>query len=272
MQRNFIRETVPAGHADIKSYESELIHSGSPRPQLAIAAAGPSFAVDSAEEEELIHFRVNVTGNLWYATTSRLDALGKEAHDLFEGVMVIFAAMTKALAEEGKGLFDFHDWSKLLHKSGFFVQSDTLVKPLAIHANTLPVSSQILTQLLPGIDKSQMATAIGQEVLSAMSGEYANNQHKEGASVGHLLFVCEEVFGTPAVSVRLFSADGNQMRKMLQSPCPRTSSVSYEVDQRIDVFRFLSPAQISQFEKTFKEDADGYLSLVESLKKSLRDY
>lgn len=267
MQRTFIRETVPAGHVDVRSYGSVfdalLIASGQTTNPVTDFAEG-------VEDENMVLFRLNLTGNIFYATTSRLDSLNEETHDLFEAVMVMFAAMTKALAEEGRSLFDFHDWSRLLNRSGFFVQVDTVKKPLTILANDVTVGRQILTQLLPGIEKSQMATAIGKEVLGALSGEYLSGKGKGGLRLGHLLFMCEEIMGVSSVSIRLFSADLDQMAVMSAVPCHKTSPVAYSQVQRVDIFQFVSPGQVSQYAKDLREDNEGYHALVDDLRKSLR--
>src|SRR5580658_1315319 len=53
-----------------------------------------------ASGEPSVECKLNQTGNIFYATTSK--ELGQDAKDLFGSVTVLFAAMTKALADKKK--------------------------------------------------------------------------------------------------------------------------------------------------------------------------
>lgn len=75
--------------------------------------------------------------------------------------------------------------------------------------------------------------------------------------------------GAAAVSVRLFFADSKQMELMTKSPCHKSATESYEQEQRIDTFRFVSPEQIAKYAKKFKADDPDYPELVKKLKSSL---
>lgn len=72
-------------------------------------------------------FVVNATGNLFVATTLNggIDGdstISEEAKTAFGQVSVFFAAMTKAMAEEGKTLFDYKSINNVVSTSGLFVK------------------------------------------------------------------------------------------------------------------------------------------------------
>lgn len=268
MFKDFIKSSVEAGHENLRSYKfasnalNPVIHNNA--VTAVVAAAAPE-----GDDELKVHFRLNATGNVWYATTTKANSLGEDTKELFNSVLVLYAAMTKAMAEANKSLFDFDEWSKMIRKSGFFIEVGKVQKHLSIGSATISVDTQILSQLLQGIDKAPSAMQIGKDILSALNGEYSGKSKKEDAKMGHLLFICEEIMGASSVSVRLFFADSKQMEVMTKSPCHKSTSESYEQEQRIDTFRFVSPEQISKYAKKFKVDDPDYLALVQKLRESL---
>ena len=66
-----------------------------------------------------------------------------------------------------------------------------------------------------------------------------------------------------------FFADSKQMELMTKSPCHKSSTSTYEQEQRIDTFRFVSPEQIAKYAKDFKSDDPAYLELIKKLRESL---
>jgi hypothetical protein len=272
MLEDFIKSTVEAGHEKLGSYEfasSALrpvkLKSAAP----AAAAAGVAGEPPEGDDELQVHFRLNATGNVWYATTTKADLLEEETKELFNSVLVLYAAMTKVMAGANKSLFDFDEWSKMIRTSGFFIEVGKVQKIMSIGSATVSIDTQILSQLLQGIAKAPSALEIGKEILSALKGEYSGKAKKEEAKIGHLLFICEEIMGASSVSVRLFFADSKQMELMTKSPCHKSESQSYEQEQRIDTFRFVSPEQISKYAKKFKDNDPDYMALVKKLQESL---
>lgn len=278
MSKNFIDSSVEAGQVRIGSYDfasAELLPvakkaAAANETETMVQKGAVALAEEPDGDDELkVHFRLNATGNVWYATTTKADSLNESTRDLFDSVQVLFAAMTKAMAEANKNLFDFDDWSKLIRKSGFFIEAGKIQKTISIKATTVTVDTQVLQQLLPGVQKAPSAMAIGKDILSAINGEYGGRQQKATAKMAHLLFICEEIMGASSVSVRLFYADSKQMELMTKSPCHKSSTTSYEQDQRIDTFRFVSPEQIARYAKKFKDEDQDYLDLVKRLKDAL---
>lgn len=270
MRENFIETAINAGYSTLEEYEAASKNLRPKRQLRAVAFSEES--VESGGDGELrVNFRLNATGNIWYSTTSKDESLSTETKALFNSVSVLFSAMTKVMAEANKSLFDFDDWSKLIRKSGYFIEAGKVQKHISIQATTVSVDTQILSQLLPGIDKAPSAMQIGKDILSALNGEYGGMQKKEDAKMAHLLFICEEILGDASVSIRLFFADSKQMELMTKSPCHKSSTESYEQEQRIDTFRFVSPEQISKYAKDFEKDDPAYLELIKKLKDSLAD-
>ncbi|MFQ8718650.1 MAG: Zygote formation protein zyg1, partial [Enterobacter hormaechei] len=104
-----------------------------------------------------------------------------------------------------KSLFDYDTWRSVIGKSGFFVEVQKTRNMMTIKNSGVTVNTQIVQQLLPGLT-SGSAMEIAKGVLSAVNGEFQASERAEEAKIGHLLFICEELFGAPSVTVRVFFA------------------------------------------------------------------
>jgi len=264
-----IRTFVDAGSTSLDRYTfvSEKLNEMRAKPiafraRAAEAAPEPDGGPDS---EKGVVFRLNQTGNIFYSTTR--PELQEGTKKLFDSVTVLFAAMTKALAEKKKDLFDYGAWSAIISKSGYFVEVQKFTKNLTIENNSLTIDTQIVQQLLPGMT-SGSSMEIAKSVLSAINGEYKSERMTEKTKLGHLLFICEELFGAPSVTVRLFFAEKTTHKRITESPCHKTSSVKLELLQEANTFLFVSPDTIAEFAGKFGEAPAAYDGLI----KKLSDY
>ena len=234
-----------------------------PKMAMALSASAEGSGPDS---EEGVKFRLNATGNIYYSTTS--ETLQKDTKDLFDSVTVLFGAMTKALALKGKSLFDYDDWTKLIRQSGFFVEVQKFYKHVHVESSSVTIDTQIVQQLLPGL-KEGSSMDIARSVLNALNGEYKQKTEDDETKIAHLLFICEELFGAPQVTVRLFFADKKSHEKITETPCGQTSSVEIDQVQQADTFMFISPKTIARFASDFEQDDKAYDKLVDKLSKYL---
>lgn len=214
------------------------------------------------DEEKTVQFRLNQTGNIFYATTSA--ELQAETKDLFNSVTVLFAAMTKALGSKKKTLFDYEAWGAVIRQSGYFIEVQKYSKVLEIKSGSLELNTQVIQQLLPGLSTGS-SLDIAKNVLSALNGSFSAKETTETTKMGHLLFICEELFGAPSVTVRLFFATKQSHKLVTQSPCHKSVAESIEQLQEGDTFLFVSPETIAKFAKKYSEDSPEYKSLVEKL-------
>lgn len=212
--------------------------------------------------EQNVYYRMNQTGNIYYATTSpELQAATKK---LFDSVTVLFAAMTKALAGKGKTLFDYDTWSAIIRKCGYFVEVQKLQKTIKIESGSVTINTQVVQQLLPGL-KSGTSMDIAKDVLNALNGTYSASGVTATTKLGHLLFICEELFGAPSVTVRLFYASKTSHQKLTSSPCHKSATESFEQLQEANTFLFVSPDTIAEFSKNYSSYPEEYKNLVDKL-------
>lgn len=257
-----IRTFVDAGSTSLNqhTFVSEKLNEMRVKP-IAFRALSAE-AAPKPDSEKGVEFRLNQTGNIFYSTSS--PDLQKETKKLFESVTVLFSAITKALAEKNKDLFDYGAWSAVISKSGYFVEVQKFEKKLTIENNSLTIDTQIVQQLLPGLTSGN-SMEIAKSVLSAINGKYKSEKMTEKTKLGHLLFICEELFGASSVTVRLFFATKKSHKSITSSPCHKTSSVKIEQQQEANTFLFVSPDTIAEFADKFGDVPEAYTDLVKKL-------
>ncbi|KAF2072445.1 hypothetical protein CYY_006238 [Polysphondylium violaceum] len=204
-------------------------------------------AVASNDTEQSVLFRMNQTGNIYYATSS--PQLNEATKKLFDSVTVLFTAMTKALRDNGFSLFDYQAWSDIIGKSNYFVEVQKFQKNLEIKSGAVSIDTQIVQQLLPGLTGNSLD--IAKNILSALSGEFSASSATEETKIGHILFICEELFGAPSITVRLFFASKKTHKSVVSSPCYKSTNSSFEQLQESNTFLFVSPDTIAEFASKF---------------------
>ncbi|MDG1315616.1 MAG: hypothetical protein P8P29_08860 [Flavobacteriaceae bacterium] len=256
-----IQTFVEAGRESLSEYtfvSEELNRKRGNQPKLMRS----SEEQEGGDSEESVHYRMNQTGNIFYSTTSQ--SIQDKTKEMFDSVSVLFAAMTAAMAKNDKDLFDYDAWGKLIRGTGYFVEVSKLEKTLTIKNNSLSIDTQIIQDLIPGL-KSGNSMEIAKGVLSSISGTYAAGGSHETSKFGHILFICEELFGAPSVTVRLFFGSKDSHTKVTSSPCHSTTSVTIEQKQEADTFLFVSPDTIAEFASTFGDHPQAYTDLIDKL-------
>lgn len=256
-----IRTFVDAGAASVRTHAfiSEELNK---------KAITPSASMLLTPDTELdVYFRLNQTGNIFYSTSER--EVRGDAKDLFDSVVVLFAAMTKAMAAKNKDLFDYEAWKTLIANSGYFVEVSQYQADLTIENSALTIDTQIIQQLLPGITSGN-SMQIAKGVLNAINGKYSAATVKEDTKFGHVLFICEELCGAASVTVKLYYASKASHKAFTASPCHTTSKSTFVHNQQASVFLFVSPDTIAKFAGKFSSNPTGYKELVGKLSEYIK--
>lgn len=266
-----IQTFVDAGTESLSEHtfvSEELNKKKDDRPELMRARGGgnPNPGQEGGDSEESVRYRMNQTGNIFYSTTSPL--IQEETKELFNSVSVLFAAMTRAMKDQGYDLFDYAEWSKLIRGTGYFVEVTKLYKTITISSSYLTIDTQIVQDLLPGL-KQGSSMDIAKSVLRGIGGKFELNTSTAKTEFGHLLFICEELFGAASITVRLFKASKDSHKKVTKSGCHESSTTTYTQEQEADTFLFVSPATIAKFASTFGDRPEAFDNLIEDLKKSI---
>lgn len=236
---------------------------GGSSPLKSYSFASPSLsAAPEQDSEKPVQFRLNQTGNIFYSTSS--PELNEKTRNLFDSVTVLFSAMTVAMSRNNKDLSNYEGWGKVIRGSGFFVEVQKFRKTFSIEKSDASISTQLLGQLLPGlIAGPSMETAKG--VLGALSGDFSKSTTTEETELAHLLFICEELLGAPSITVRLFHASKKSHQTIIETPCHKSSTMTFDMTQDADTFLFVSPDTIAEFAKKFVEHPAEYEKLIKKL-------
>jgi hypothetical protein len=251
ISKSFVAESYAAG-------ESSLASHAFSSPQLSAALQD----LEVRDSEKSVAFRLNQTGNIFYSTTS--PELNEKTKDLFDSVTVLFSAMTAALQKHGKSLADYDAWGNLLRGCGYFIEVQKMYKTVTIKKHSLSVNTQIIAGLLPGLITGP-SMEIAKNILGALNGEFSLGSTTEDTKLAHLLFICEELFGAPTVTVRLFYATKRSHEVVTSSPCHKSSSKDLEMNQQADTFLFVSPETIAQYANKFSNHPGEYNELIDTL-------
>jgi len=223
-------------------------------------------------------FVVNATGNLYVATTlSSPDTpqnISKEAEEAFGQVSVFFAALTKAMSDSGKSLFDYDALNKLINGSGLFVSvtksevefessswgvtfSNQLIQTLLGLSGNLAAITQSLRSLIASVGKTGIA----------IKGEKGH----EAKRVGTIVFVCEYLMGAVSITPIVFSIDKEKNSKALETgPCFNANSEKMTLNINKEVHLFVPPKFIHHAAELNEAMTDPeFNNLVESMKRSI---
>lgn len=179
---------VDAGKAPLDNY---LFVS----PELEEKHRGLMVLDCAIDTEKHALLRINQSGNILFVLTSA--ELTIRTKKLFASVAVLFAAMSSAMNQSGRSLFDYEAWRSLMGKSAFFVEVQKNRNILTIKNSGVNVDTQIIQQLIPGLS-SGSAMAIANGVLRAVKGEFQATERDENAKRGHLLLSVKSFTGPRA--------------------------------------------------------------------------
>jgi len=261
---------IDAGTTNLKNFDfvSKELNEQKVKSQILKNVESMPSAPELDDSEKEVQFRLNRTGNIFYSSTSAV--LQDDTKDMFDSVTVLFAAMTKAISDKGKSLFDYNTWSQMISKTGYFVEVQKFEKNLEIKSNSVTIDTQVVQGLIPGLT-SGSSLEIAKSVLNALNGEFKISSTDESTKLGHLLFICEELFGAPSVTVRLFFASKKSHTKVTSSPCHKSTSMTFEQLQEANTFLFVSPPTIKKYASDYGDHPEEYSKLIEKLKGYIED-
>lgn len=223
-------------------------------------------------------FVVNATGNLYVATTlSSPDTpqnISQEAEEAFGQVSVFFAALTKAMSDSGKSLFDYDALNKLIKGSGLFVNVTKSEVEFESSSWGVTFSNQLIQTLLglsgnlAAITQSlrSLISSVGKEGLSVKG-----DKSHEASKVGTIVFVCEYLMGAVSITPIVFSIDKKKNASALKvGPCfnAEAEKTKFNIDKEVHLFvppKFIHHAAELNEAMTDPE----FNNLVESMKRNI---
>lgn len=203
-------------------------------------------------------FAVNATGNLFVASTLNAGGTGtggntgltEEAQKAFSQVSVFFAAMTKAMNESGKNLYDFDALNNLIQQSGLFVNMTKSDVQYNSTSFGLTFGSQLIQALL-GLsgDLSSIANALTSLIseVGKQGISISADSTSKTSKVGTIVFVCEYLLGAVSITPIAIYADVKSNKANFSAgPCFKTSRTKTSWNLSKEVYLFVPPEFMSQ--------------------------
>lgn len=223
-------------------------------------------------------FVVNATGNLFIATTlsspDTPENISEEAKEAFAQVSVFFAALTKAMSDSGKSLYDYDALNDLIMGSGLFVNVTKSTINFESSSWGVTFSNQLIQALL-GLSGNLAALSHSLRSLIASVGseglKVAKNRVTSNKKVGTIIFVCEYLMGAVSITPLVFSIDASLSEGDLKlGPCFDANNQKKIFHIEKEVHLFVPPNFIRQASELNEAMSDPeFNNLVESMKRSI---
>ena len=196
---------------------------------------------DAATKAATKTFAVSATGNLFIASTlnggeDSTVELTDSAREAFSQVSVFFAAMTKAIAEKGKSLYDYDAIDQVISQSGMFVKVSQMDYKLTTSKSGVELSKELVQTIMAGFSGNM--AKVGESLtgmVSSMGAEgikFSREKRKEEAKVASLIFVCEYLMGAISITPILVASELGKLKAVLKAgPCfkAQKSKLTYEL-------------------------------------------
>ncbi|PSU34609.1 hypothetical protein [Photobacterium lutimaris] len=198
----------------------------------------------------------NQTGNILISTTvDGSDEISQDTQATFEQVSVFFMALTAALSNTGKSLYDTSSIKKVIDSSKLFVNVTTEDLSIKLSSSGVNFSKELIESVLglaTGDDlpfAAGMINSIGNAGLSLSSKSSDENQN-----VGTIIFVCEHLLGMPIVSALLIETTTAESAKAFSAkPCISGNKLVEAISITKNTFMFVPPTVIEKFETGLEE-------------------
>ncbi|MDF2178078.1 hypothetical protein P2G88_07410 [Aliiglaciecola sp. CAU 1673] len=243
-------------------------------------AENPTSSV-AAEVPATKQFVVNATGNLFIATTQNAGStenvtISREAEEAFSQVSVFFAAMTKAINDSGRSLFDYQAINNLVTSSGLFVKVTQSQIFFESSQWGIKFGNQLIQAIfglsgnLAAIGKSlmDMIVGMGNQLGSIeMSGQHSNKETR----VSTIIFVCEYLLGAVSITPIVITVDAKDALDTIKAgPCFKAQKKNNSLKILKSVYLFVPPAFIKHASTINEAMSDPeFNNLVDSLKSSI---
>jgi hypothetical protein len=224
------------------------------------------------EEEVKLHYLLDITAHVMVVTSkSALEEVTLDLKQTFQKAIVLMTAITAALGQNEISVFDYDAHSRLLRKSGFFTFLGAQKRKFKSTSVSATMSAQLVAFVLSSIGKIDAisgAAAIAGKLIASLQGDAQLRLSITGASreskVGHVLLVCQDLFGMPMVSTSTYFLTLKESEILVNIDCAQAASSTVEFAFQEESYMFTDPAFIAKFTPEFVQ-SDAYKDLINRL-------
>jgi hypothetical protein len=213
------------------------------------------------------YYAVNHDSTAIFVTTVKDESsISPDVLKTFQRASVLFGAISKAIAESGKNLFDYDAYNTILGKSENFTATELEDKTFTHTDKSISLNLSIIGQIIGAAVAPEASIALEGVVSSIGSILNASaEKDKEVSKIAKAMLWIEEIMGVPDISIQLWYVERDSMKTVTHTNCSDTTSESVTFKYYTQEFTFLDPDWISKFSKDF-EDNPEFESLVDKMK------
>lgn len=236
-----------------------------PPGALLINASDVHFLSEHAEVGKSVESRRvytwNKTGNLYFSTTNAKfdedgnpvwETLNPMVRKAFQEVCVFWAALTRSLVARHLSLFDCDALERAIDSSGLFAHMTHEESTKVSSDFGLSFSKNIIGAFLglgTGVPfATSLVSAIVSDCNTEQSISFQSDFSKAGSRMAHVVFICEEIFELPIISVMVVSVEAKQVKESIKvGPCFSQHSTWTSMDMHKDTYLFVQPESIKKY-------------------------
>ena len=197
-------------------------------------------------------FVFNETGNIMMATTDMDSAeIEKSVRDVFAEVSVFFGAMTKAMDQKDKSLFDYEALDAIISNSGCFVKVTSETVKYNTSSTGVLFSTEFIESLLgiaTGTARLPFANAMLGAIGQQASVGFSSSNSSSSSQIGNIIFICEYLLGMPVISAVVAYTDVSTAKSTWHAgPCASGTQMNSKFDFNKDTYMFVTPQFIKQY-------------------------
>lgn len=237
----------------------------------ALPAGSPMVGGDKQQD---MTFRMDATGHvLVTATTDQAGGVNQAVTELFTESTVLLAAVTKALGQKSKTLYDYDSVRQVLMGCGDFVSLGISDKKFHSKEQSVTLDMAVIGEVMGcfvGIESLAslpVIVNIAKNVVGNVGAKLTASSSSQESSkkIGHLMFICQDLMGAPLVSLSYFYSSYSESVLKIKTPCAETDSAAVDFSYHQEDYMFVSPESIKKYAPALQADDKAYQALVDKL-------
>jgi hypothetical protein len=218
---------------------------------------------DSAEIQK--YYATALNGNVIVVATTKQDAIGQAAQEVFQKATVLSTAIMTALAKKSKTLYDVDAAAAVISKCGFFLPLDLQDMTVHVDSTSLTLNTAIISSIIGGAASAEALAALN-GVLGSLGGQLQAVSASDASTkkIGKLVLWLEEIMTVPLVMIQMYYTTLTDVSTIVQTNCASVAHNTFDLKYHMQGFMFVDPTWINQFTPDFQTTPE-YQRLIDQL-------
>jgi hypothetical protein len=221
---------------------------------------------DSSDSDEIKkYYATALNGNVIVVATTKEDAIGQAAQEVFQKATVLMTAIMAALASKSKTLYDVDAAAAVISKCGYFLPLDLQDITAHVDSTSITLNTAIISSIIGGAASAEALAALN-GVLGSLGGQL-KAESASGTStkkIGKLVLWLEEIMTVPLVMIQTYYTSVTDASTIVQTNCASVAHTTYDLTYHMQGFMFVDPTWINQFTPDYATKPE-YQALINQL-------